>query len=307
VLAGGEHVSTFPDSRALDTRAVGRPATVIRVRRISVRVAQRVVIYALLLGLALLFLLPLFWMLSTAFKPQQLVYRFPPEWFATDWTFANFRTGWNALPFARFFLNSTLITLLTVVGTIVSSSLAGFGFARYRGRGSGLLFIVLLATMMVPATTTLIPRFVMFAEIGWTNSILPLVLPPFFAGPFYVFLFRQFFRSVPREYFDAAEIDGASPWCLYRRIALPMAKPAIAASAMFSALAAWNDFVDPLVYLTSTDKQTYQIGLSTFQGQYYNQLHLMMPMALIGVVPVLLLVIAGQRWIANGIAGDLEK
>lgn len=300
-------MSTFPDSRALDTRAAARPATAIRVRRVSARIAWRVLVYALLTALALLFLLPLFWMLTTAFKPQQLVYRFPPEWLSTDWTFANFQTGWNALPFARFFVNSTAVTLLTVIGTVLSSSLAGFGFARYRGRGAGLLFIVLLATMMVPASTTLIPRFVMFARIGWTNSFLPLILPPFFAGPFHVFLFRQFFRNVPREYFDAAEIDGASPFGLYWRIALPMAKPAIAASAMFSALAAWNDFIDPLVFLTSTDKQTYQIGLSTFQGQYYNQLHLMMPMALLGVVPVLLLVIAGQRWIANGIAGDLEK
>jgi len=299
-------MSTFPESRALDTHAAAHP-TAIRIRRISARIAGRVIVYALLIALALLFLLPLFWMLTTAFKPQQLVYRFPPEWLSTDWTLANFQTGWNALPFARFFVNSTFVTLMTVIGTVLSSSLAGFGFARYRGRGASLLFIVLLATMMVPASTTLIPRFVMFAKIGWTNSFLPLILPPFFAGPFYVFLFRQFFRNVPREYFDAAEIDGASPFGLYWRIALPMAKPAIAASAIFSALAAWNDFIDPLVFLTSTDKQTYQIGLSTFQGQYYNQLHLMMPMALLGVVPVLLLVIAGQRWIANGIGGDLEK
>ena len=300
-------MSTFPESRTLDTRAATRPTTAIRVRRMSTRLAGRIVVYTLLTALALLFLLPLFWMLTTAFKPQQLVYRFPPEWLSTDWTIANFRTGWNALPFARFFLNSTFIMLLTVIGTVLSSSLAGFGFARYRGRGASLLFIVLLATMMVPASTTLIPRFVMFARLGWTDSFLPLVLPPFFAGPFFVFLFRQFFRGIPREYFDAAEIDGCSPFGLYCRIALPMAKPAIAASAMFSALAAWNDFIDPLVFLTSTDKQTYQIGLSTFQGQYYNQLHLMMPMALLGVVPVLLLVIIGQRWIATGIAGDVEK
>jgi multiple sugar transport system permease protein len=300
-------MSTASETRSLDTHAAARPATALRVRRLSTRFAWRVIVYTLLTTLALLFLLPLFWMLTTAFKSQQLVYRFPPEWLSTDWTVANFRTGWNALPFALFFVNSTFVTLMTVIGTVLSSSLAGFGFARYRGRGAGLLFIVLLATMMVPASMTLIPRFVMFAKIGWTNSFLPLILPPFFAGPFHVFLFRQFFRGVPREYFDAAEIDGASPIGLYWRIALPMAKPAIAASAMFSALAAWNDFIDPLVFLTSTDKQTYQIGLSTFQGQYYNQLHLMMPMALLGVVPVLLLVIAGQRWIANGIAGDVEK
>lgn len=300
-------MSTIQDTRAIDIPSSSRRTVAVRVRRVSARVAWRIAIYALLTALAILFLLPLFWMLTTAVKPQQLVYRFPPEWFSTDWTLANFRTGWNALPFARFFANSAVITLLTVVGTVLSSSLAGFGFARYRGRGAGLLFVVLLATMMVPASTTLIPRFVMFAKIGWTDSFLPLVLPPFFAGPFYVFLFRQFFRTIPREYFDAAEIDGASPFGLYWRIALPMAKPAIAASAMFSALAAWNDFIDPLVFLTSTDKQTYQIGLSTFQGQYYNQLHLMMPMALLGVVPILVLVVLGQRWIANGISGEIEK
>lgn len=299
-------MSTFPDTRPLAGSAISRPVAV-RVRRTGGKLVRRIAIYSALAGLALLFLLPFYWMLTTAFKPQQLVYRFPPDWFATDWTTANFGTGWNALPFGRFFLNSLFVTSVTVIGTVLSSSLAGFGFARYRGRGSSALFVVLLATMMVPVSTTLIPRFVMFAKLGWTNSYVPLILPPFFAGPFFVFLFRQFFRSIPREYFDAAEIDGCSPLGLYRRVALPMAKPAIAATAMFSALAAWNDFIEPLVFLTSLEKHTYQIGLSAFQGQYYNQLHLMMPMALIGVVPILALVVVGQRWIAAGIASDVDK
>jgi ABC-type glycerol-3-phosphate transport system permease component len=287
-------------------RAAAPPRSAILWPRIRRGVAA-VVIYLALFALAALFLLPLYWMIATAVKPQQLVYRFPPDWFAGDLTLANFRTAWGALPFGRFFLNSAFVTVLTAFGTVLSSSLAGFGFARYRARGAGVLFLVLLATMMVPPSTTLVPRFVMFSKIGWTDSYLPLVVPPFFAGAFHVFLFRQFFRAVPREYFDAAEIDGCSPLGLWWRVALPMARPAIAASAMFSALTAWNDFIDPLVFLSSMDKLTLQIGLSTFQGQYFQQLHLMMPMALLGVLPVLVLVVVGQRWIAHGLAPDVEK
>jgi multiple sugar transport system permease protein len=273
----------------------------------AARLSEVAVVYALLCALAFLFLLPLFWMLTTALKPQALVTRFPPEWLTTDWTLVNFRTGWDALPFGRFLLNSTLITLLSVAGTVISSSLAGFGFARYRARVAGVLFVVLLLTMMAPPSTTLIPRYVMFTKLGWIDSWLPLIVPTFFANPFHVFLFRQFFRSIPREYFDAAAIDGCSPLGLYWRIALPMATPAVAASILFAALTAWNDFLDPLVFISSTDKFTLQLGLSSFQGQFFNQVHLMMPMALIGVVPALILVIVGQRWIARGLLQHTER
>lgn len=282
-----------------------------RAARASWRLMRRgvgaVLVYALLGLLAAIFLLPLVWMIATAVKPQQLVYRFPPDWFAGDLTLENFRTGWNALPFGRFFVNSAIITMLTVLGTLLSSSLAGFGFARYRGRGSGVLFGVLLATMMIPPATTLIPRFVLFSKIGWTNSWLPLIVPAYFAAPFFVFLFRQFFRTIPNELFDAAELDGCSPFGLYWRIALPLAKPAIAAATVFTALTSWNDFTDPLIYLSSMDKFTIQLGLSTFKGQYVQQLHLMMPMALLALLPVMLVVIVGQRWIVNGFSHQSDE
>lgn len=276
-------------------------------RRPGRRVLRRGLIYAVMLGVSLLLLLPLYWMVATAVRPQSLVYAFPPRLFSTDVTFEHFRTGWNALPFGRFLLNSLFVTTLTVLGTVVSSSLVGFGFARYRHRWSGVLFVVLLVTMMVPASTTVIPRFVLFARVGWTDSFLPLVVPPWFGAPLFIFLFRQFFRSIPSAYFDTAEVDGASPLRIWWHIALPMAKPAVAATAMFSALSAWNDLLEPLLYLTSTERQTYQIGLSMFQSTYARQLHLMMPMALIGIVPALIVVIAGQRWIAQGLAASDER
>lgn len=268
-------------------------------RRVGVRVLTRLGIYSIATALAFLFLLPLIWMLSTALKPQALVYRFPPDLLSRTWTFEHFRQGWNAMPFGRFFVNTTIVTALSAFGTIISSSLVGFGFARYRARGANALFILLLATMMIPPTTTLLPRFVLFTRLGWYDTWLPLVVPTFFAAPFYVFLFRQMFRTIPQELFDAAQIDGCSPFGLYRRIAMPLAAPATAAAVIFSALSAWNDFTDPLVFLTSIDKFTIQLGLSSFQGQYSQQLHLMMPMALLALLPVLLLVLICQRWIAG--------
>lgn len=270
-------------------------------------VIERIAVYALLVGVAALFLLPFYWMLATALKPQQIVYRFPPDWLAGDLTLENFRAGWSALPFGRFFINTILVTILTVVGTVSSSSLVGFGLARYRSRIADLLFVTVLLTMMVPPAATLIPRFVIFSRLGWTNSYIPIVAPYWFGVPFFIFLFRQFFRAIPQEYFDAAELDGASPFDLYFRVGIPLARPAFVAAALFSTLIAWNDFLDPLVYLSTLDKFTIQLGLSSFRGQFIADLHLMMPMALLAMLPVLLLVAIGQRWIARGLAPDLEK
>lgn len=278
-----------------------------RWRRSLLLAGERVVVYLFLIGVATLFLLPFYWMLATAFRPQSLVNTFPPELLTTDLTLDNFRRAWDVLPFDRFFVNTFLVTSLTVAGTIVSSSLAGYGFARFRGRGSTVLFVLMLATMMLPPTTTLVPRFVMFSEIGWTDSYLPLVVPAFFASPFFVFLFRQFFRAIPREYFDAAEIDGASPLRVFLHIAVPMARPAFLVTALFATMTAWNDFMDPLVFLNTLDKFTIQLGLATFKGQNYADLHLMMPMALLAIVPVLILVVLVQRAVARGIAPDVEK
>jgi ABC-type glycerol-3-phosphate transport system permease component len=278
-----------------------------RARRALATAAERVLVYLLLGGIAFLFLLPLLWMLNTAFKPQALVYAFPPRWFSGELTFENFRVGWNALPFGRFLINTMFVTVVSVFGTLLSSTLVGFGFARYSGRGSRLLFLIMLATMMIPATTTLIPRFVLFARIGWVNSYLPILVPTFLGSPFFIFLFRQYFRSIPREYFDAAEIDGCSPFMLYWRIAIPMARPALVTAALFATIGAWNDFLDPLVFLSTMDKFTLQLGLATFHGEFYTQLHLLMPMALVGVAPVLILVLIGQRWILSGLMHQVEK
>lgn len=265
------------------------------------RVLPGVSYYALLAALALPFLLPLLWMLSTAFKPAEMVYVSLPQWLPQPVTLDNFREAWGLLDFPRFIANSLWVTGLTVLGTLLSSSLVGYAFATLPGRGKQFLFNLLLATVMVPASVTLIPLFVLFSKLGWVNTYLPLVVPHFFANAFYVFLFRQFFRSLPGELFESAELDGCNPWMAYRRIALPLSRPALATVAVFAFIGAWNDFLGPLVYLSTTQKYTVSLGLSLFQGLFWTQLHYLMPMSLLALLPVLILFLMAQRYFVQGI------
>ena len=265
-------------------------------------VLPEVLYYAVLVGLALPFLLPLLWMLSTAFKPAEMVYASPPQWIPRPVTLDNFREAWGLLDFPQFIANSLWVTGLTVLGTLLSSSLVGYAFATLPGRGKQFLFNLLLATVMVPASVTLIPLFVLFSKLGWINTYLPLVVPHFFANAFYVFLFRQLFRALPAELFESAELDGCNPWMAYWRIALPLSRPALATVAVFSFIGAWNDFLGPLVYLSTNDKFTVSLGLSLFQGLFWTQLHYLMPMSLVALLPVLVLFLLAQRYFVQGIA-----
>lgn len=297
-MTAGESIRTITRT----ARRPGRPS----LRGVGI-VVERVLIYGLLIAMSVVFLLPFYWMITTALKPQSLIYEFPPDIVLGNLTLRHFSDGWQALPFGRIYLNTIFVTTFSVVGTVLSSSLAGYGFARYRAPGSNVLFITVLATMMVPPAVTMIPKFVMFSEIGWLDSYLPLIVPTYFGVPFFIFLFRQFFRMIPTEYFDAAELDGASPLSQFFRIAVPMARPAFVIAAVFATLIAWNDFQEPLVYLSSLEKFTLQLGLATFRGQFYTDLHLMMPMALLAMLPVLILVAVGQRWIVRSLTRDVEK
>jgi ABC-type glycerol-3-phosphate transport system permease component len=257
--------------------------------------------YLLLVALALPFLLPLLWMVSTAFKPPEMVYANPPQWLPRPITLDNFREAWGLLDFARFMRNSLWVAGLTVLGTLLSSSLVGYAFATLPGRGKRFLFTLLLATVMVPTSVTLIPLFVLFSKLGWVNTYLPLIVPHFFANAFYVFLFRQFFRGLPTELFESAELDGCNPLVSYWRIALPLSRPALATVAVFAFIGAWNDFLGPLVYLSTNETYTISLGLSLFQGTYYTQLHYLMPMSLVALLPVLALFFVAQRYFVQGI------
>lgn len=263
-------------------------------------VLRRGAYYAVCTAIAVPFVLPLFWLVSTAFRPAAAVYASPPQWLPRSITLSNFCRAWRLLDFPLFIRNSLLVTGLTMLGCLSSSSLVGYAFALLPGRGKRTLFSLLLATTMVPASVTLIPVFVLFSKLGWVNTYLPLVVPACFASPFFVLIFRQFFRTLPPELLECAELDGCNPLTAYWHVALPLSRPALAMAAVFSFAGAWNDFMGPLVYLSSNDRFTLSLGLSLFQGLHYSQLHYLMPMCLVALAPVLAVFLLAQRYVMQG-------
>lgn len=260
-----------------------------------------VVTYSGLITATIVFLMPLLWMIVTAFKEAHLLYADPPVWLPYPPTLRNFREALALIDFARYARNSALISALAVVGTTLSSSLAGFAFALLPARGRRVLFGILLATLAVPQTITIVPSFLLFSRLGWVGTPLPLIVPRWCADAFYVFLFRQFFRGLPRAIFDSAEIDGCSAWGLYWRIALPLSRPAIATSIVFSFLTSWNDYQGPLLYLYRREDFTIPLGLAVFQNEHYTQLQYLMPVALLALVPLLVVFVVAQRSIVTSI------
>lgn len=265
------------------------------------RAGRRVLGAAAVALVVLPFALPLAWLVLAAFRPAAELVRVPVTWLPERLTLENFTEAWQLLDFGRFLLNSAVVSGLTIVGTVASSSLVGYAFAVLTGRGKGVLFALLLSTVMLPSAVTLLPTFLLFSELGWVGTYLPLVVPHFFANAFYVFLFRQFFRSVPSELFDAAELDGCNPWMAYWHVALPVARPAVATVAVFAGIGSFNEFLEPLVYLTRESTFTMSLGLAFFQGLHGTQYQYLIPMSLVALVPVAVLFFAAQNVIQRGI------
>jgi ABC-type glycerol-3-phosphate transport system permease component len=258
-------------------------------------------LWVLLVVAAIPFVVPLGWLVLSAFKTPAQLYGAPGTWLPDPLTIDGFTRGAELLDLPRLILNSLFVAVLSVVGTIVSSSLAGFAFAVLPARGKGVLFGLMLATIMVPPAVTLIPQFILFSRLGWTGSFLPLIVPAFFASAVYVFLFRQWFKGLPAALIDAAELDGCTPLGVWRRVAMPLARPVIATVAVFAFVGSWNDLLGPLVYLDSARDQTVSVGLASFQGTYVNQLHLHLPMSVLALLPVVLVVVVAQRQLVDGI------
>lgn len=268
------------------------------------RVALPIAAYVCLVAGAVILALPFFWMLSTSLTARGMEFQVPPQWVPRPVVWGNYHEAMfeSGLPFPRFFLNTVIITVSSMVGTLLSASFAGFGFARLRFPGREPLFVLVLATMMLPSIVMLIPNYLVFKTIGWVDTWLPLIVPSFLGGgAFYVFLFRQFFMGLPRELDEAARIDGASTWQIYGLIALPLATPALITVGIFTFLNNWNNFLDALIYLNSVEKMTLAIGLLAFKGVRQNDWNLMMAAATIMIIPVLILFFTAQRYFVRGI------
>ncbi len=272
----------------------------MRIGAYRLRAESFIIHWLLLLGACVL-MIPLVWMLSTSLKSLGSVTTLPPEWIPRRFLWSNYADIFRLVPFGRYIGNTSLITLLDVLGKIVSCSLVAFSFARLRWRGRETVFLIMLATMMLPPQVTMIPQFVVFKQLDLIDTIVPLVLPNWLGGPFLTFLLRQFFMTIPLDLDDAARIDGTSIFGIYWRIVLPLSKPALAAVAIFMFNGSWNDFFGPLIYLHSREKYTIALGLRSFQDQNYTEWHLLMAASLVAMLPVLLIFFFAQKYFIQGI------
>ena len=264
-------------------------------------VAMAFVYLALIAG-GVVILAPFIWMLSTAVKVPGTEFIYPPQLFTRPLRWNNFSDGWTALPFTRWFFNTSVITLLSVAGAVISSSLVAYGFARLEFPGRTVLFVILLSTMMLPFHVRLIPMFITFRYLGWIDTYLPLVVPFYFGGvPFFIFLVRQFFLTIPLEMEDAAAIDGAGVFTSFLLIILPLSRPVLGVVGVFAFIRVWNDFLEPLIYIHSMEKMTLSLGLRFFQAQDFTDWTRLMAVSIIVLVPSVALFFVAQKYYIHGV------
>jgi multiple sugar transport system permease protein len=268
-------------------------------------VAFRISMYAILLALSGFILLPVSWMLTAALKPDlQPVYTVDPEWFPTEfWHWSNFaRVVTEELPFLRYTINTSLIVAGNVLGILLSCSLVAFAFARLRFRGSRALFYIVIVTMLIPWQALMVPQFLMFFKIGWYGTYLPLIVPSFGGSAFFIFLIRQYMRTIPRDLDDAARVDGLNTWQIYRRIILPLSTPVLSVCAVFTFLWNWNNLLGPLIYLDSEDKFTVAIGLANLVTRSGTPWNLTMAANMLSMIPPVIVYFFVQKTLIGGIA-----
>ncbi|MDO4283761.1 MAG: carbohydrate ABC transporter permease [Eubacteriales bacterium] len=264
----------------------------------------KVIWYLILLTVSLLFCFPAVYMILTGFKTPQETVVFPPTLIPKVWTLNAYREGLSSGLFGGYLRNSIFVSGMIVAGTVVSSALVGFGFARLRSRFRNLLFVVVLATMMIPSSVTLIPVYSMYASIGWIDTYLPLIVPAFAGGgAFSIFLTKQFFEGIPNEIVESAKIDGAGWMTIFLRMFLPNSKPVLLVVTIFAFVNSWNDFFTPLIFLIDPKKFTVAIGLNTFRNSYGAAMDIapLMAMATLSVLPILVLFLVAQKYFVQGI------
>lgn len=258
--------------------------------------------YMFLVLVAVILLVPLYWMLVTALKSHEQTFALPPAWLPNPPQWENFARVFQEVPFARFTLNTLLIVFWNVVGSLLSTILIAYGFARLRFPGRDKLFLLLLSTLMIPYQITLVPRFILFAKLDWINTYLPLIVPAFTGNAFMIFMVRQYMMSIPMDLDEAAIIDGATRWQILWKIIVPLSKPVLALVVVFTFTWVWNDFMSPLIYLNDPDTFTVSLGLNFFRGAKETSWELLMAASLLATLPPLLVFFFAQRRLVGGIA-----
>lgn len=266
---------------------------------------ERILLYVLTIGLGIAFLIPFFWAVMGSLKTPFESTAIPPTWFPESPQWSNYWTVMTVTPFMTFLRNTVFLTAVNIAGDLLSSAAVAYGFARFRFRGRNLLFLLLLSRMMLPREVTVIPQYWLFSKIGWIDTFYPLIVPQWFAAnSFGVFLLRQFFLTIPRDYEDAARVDGAGSIEIFRRIILPLSIPALVALAIFDFIYNWTSFFEPLIYLSSESKLTLAVGLTWFQtsglGNMPRQPYLL-AYSLLMTLPLIAIFFLAQRYFIRGI------
>jgi multiple sugar transport system permease protein len=277
--------------------------TAARVHLTGARMLRTMLLYGSVIALSLIFAAPLLWMVSTSLKTDPQVYHVPPIWIPNPARWANYTEALTKRPFGLYTLNTLRYAFGVIIGALLSNTIVAYGFSRLRWPGRNLLFFICISAMMIPYQVRMVPLFLVFKKLDWINSYKPLIVPAFLGAPYYIFLLRQFFLTIPEELSDAARVDGSSEMGILLRIILPLAKPALATIALFQLLGAWEDYLGPLIYLNDEALYPIAIGLQQFRSQFQEALMwpYMMAASTAATLPVILIFFAVQRSFVEGI------
>lgn len=262
--------------------------------------AGDIICFILLAAAALTVIMPLWFMISTALKSMDEIFTYPITWYPHEPIWSNFKDAWMSADFTRWFFNSVFVAGFAVAGGVLASSLVAYGFAKIKFPGKNIMFAIILATMMIPEFVTIIPQYVLYSKLGWVGTYLPLIVPQFMGTAYFIFMLRQFYASIPNSLIESAQMDGASHFCIWRKIMLPMAKPAIMTVVVLSFNWSWNDFLKPLLYLMDTDSFTLQIGLRTLVSQSNTQWNYLMAASCIVLLPIIVVFMCLQKYFTAG-------
>jgi multiple sugar transport system permease protein len=267
------------------------------------RVVANIIKYALLLFFAGFFVLPWVWMISTSLKNPEELAVYPIIWIPNPIRWDNYLEAFRRAEFPHFLFNTILVAFPSVVGALLSNALVGYGFSRVRWPGRDLVFTLVLATLILPGFVTFIPLYLIFKKLNWINSYLPLIVPTFFGNPFFVFMLRQFFMTLPEELADAARVDGASELRIFSQIILPLSRPALAVVALFQFIGSWNDYFGPLIYINDKALYTISLGIANMRASYgFSNFAWIMAATCMSVLPIIVLFFFAQRTFIEGIA-----
>lgn len=260
-------------------------------------------VYSCLLVLSIIFLFPIIWLLSNSLKSMEQIFAFPPVFFSGKLHWENFKEAFtfNSLPFGKFLLNSLYITILSMIGSVISSALIAFGFSRVKWRGRDIIFYVVIITMIIPQEVLITPQFMLYNNLSLLDTYVPIILPWFFGKPFYIFILRQFMMGIPRELDESAKIDGCSIMQLFWKIILPQSKASLIAVAIYALQDQWNNYLEPMVFINTLEKLPVSVGLSYFSSMYSTQWQLVSAAAVIVALPLLILFIFLQKYFIQGV------